>query len=112
MESLSSGGSEHTEQSRTLNQMKFKFLRLNAAEVDRFQLSIRTGSSKDLLVWMLLLNTGRVLGETTFKFSPRWRSGILIDSKKLRRSLCRLDAAGLIQVELRKGKSPVVTLIT
>ena len=90
---------------------RFKFLSLTPAQVQRFLSSTTGGSSRDLLVWMLLLNAVRVAQQKTIKFSPRWRFGVDLDRKTVYRCLQRLQAAGLIGVEFRRGKSPLITVI-
>lgn len=91
--------------------IRFHFLQVTAEQTQRFLCCTRGGSSRDLLVWMLLLNTARVCRTQTIKFSPRWRFGVEIDQKTVYRSLKRLNFAGLIDVEFRRGKSPRVTLL-
>lgn len=90
--------------------IRFKFLSLTSQQVQQFLSTTTGGSSRDLLVWMLLLNAGRVTRQKTIKFSPRWRFGIDIDRKTTYRCLKRLKRAGLIDVEFRRGKSPLVTI--
>jgi hypothetical protein len=90
--------------------VKFKFLRLTAEQVQQFLASTAGGSSRDLLVWMLLLNAAQVSRQETIKFSPRWRFGVDLDRKTVYRCLKRLASAGLIGVEFRRGKSPLVTV--
>ena len=93
-----------------LNGVRFKFLSLTSQQVQHFLSATTGGSSRDLLVWMLLLNAARVSRKKTIKFSPRWRFGIDIDRKTVYRCLKRLKSAGLIGVEFRRGKSPLVTI--
>jgi hypothetical protein len=90
---------------------KFKFLSLTPEQIHRFLSTTTGGSSRDLLVWMLLLNAGRVTQQKTLKFSRRWRIGVDIDRKTVYRCLQRLSSAGLVGVEFRRGKSPLVTLL-
>jgi hypothetical protein len=90
--------------------VRFKFLTLTSEQVQQFLSSTTGGSSRDLLVWMLLLNAARVTRQKTIKFSPRWRFGVDIDRKTVYRCLKRLTSAGLIGVEFRRGKSPFVTI--
>ena len=92
------------------NSTKFKFLSLHPGEVLRFLNGIKTGSSRDLLIWMLVLNAARVTKQSKFKFTRRWYTGLPFDRKTIYRSLKRLSAAGLVLTEFRRGKSPVVTL--
>ena len=61
--------------------IRFHFLQVTAEQTQRFLCCTRGGSSRDLLVWMLLLNTARVCRTQTIKFSPRWRFGVEIDQK-------------------------------
>jgi predicted transcriptional regulator len=90
--------------------VRFKFLSLTAQQVQQFLSATSGGSSRDLLVWMLLLNAARVSRKKAIKFSPRWRFGVDIDRKTIYRCLKRLNSAGLIDVEFRRGKSPLVTI--
>ena len=93
------------------NGVRFKFLKLTSQQVQHFLSSTTGGSSRDLLVWMLLLNAAQVSRKKTIKFSPRWRFGVDIDRKTVYRCLKRLKSAGLIGVDFRRGKSPLVTII-
>ena len=91
--------------------VRFKFLKLTSQQVQHLLCSTSGGSSRDLLVWMLLLNAARVSRMKTIKFSPRWRFGVDIDRKTVYRCLMRLKSAGLIGVEFRRGKSPIVMIL-
>ncbi len=93
------------------NGVRFKFLSVTSEQVQQFLCSTTGGSSRDLLVWMLLLNAARVSREKTIKFSPRWRFGVNVDRKTVYRCLKRLKVAGLIDVEFRRGKSPIVRIL-
>lgn len=92
------------------NGVRFKFLILTSQQVQQFLASTNGGSSRDLLVWMLLLNAARVSRKKTIQFSPRWRFGVDMDRKTVYRCLKRLQSAGLIGVEFRRGKSPLVNI--
>lgn len=94
------------------SQTKFKYLMLQSEEALIFLQKTKAGSSKDLLVWMLLLNTARVIHQQTFTFTPRWRTGLQMDRKVVYRSLKRLHESGLVEVEFRRGKSPRVSMIS
>lgn len=87
---------------------KFKFLKLTAEEVQRFLSCSSSGSSRDVLVYMLVTNALRVSREEKLAFTPRWRQGVQIARKTLTRSLKRLHEWGLLVVEFRTGKSPIV----
>jgi|GEM_PF-2544498 len=93
------------------NRVRFKFLSLSPKEVQQFLSSTAGGSSRDLLVWMLIINAARVSREKTIQFSARWRFGVDIDRKTIYRCLKRLELSGLISVDFRRGKSPLITLI-
>ena len=90
--------------------VRFKFLSLTAQQVQQFLSATCGGASRDLLVGMLLLNAARVSRKKAIKFSPRWRFGVDFDRKTIYRCLTRLNSAGLIDVEFRRGKSPLVTI--
>lgn len=87
---------------------KFKFLKLTAEEVQRFLPCSSSGSSRDLLIYMVAINALRVSREEKLAFTPRWRQGVEIARKTLTRSLKRLHEWGLLVVEFRTGKSPIV----
>ena len=92
------------------NLPRFKFLKLQAEEVLSFMNSTQAGTSRDLLVYMLVLNAERVTKLQTVKFTRRWRTGLPLDRKTIYRCLKRLHQAGLIHAEFQRGKSAVVTI--
>jgi hypothetical protein len=87
---------------------KFHFLKISADEAQQFAQRVTRGSSSDLMVWMLALNALRVEAKDQLRFTPRWRHGIDLQQKTVYRSLKRLHKAGLLSVQFRKGKSPIV----
>ena len=50
--------------------------------------------------------------QTRFKFTPKWYDGFYVSPATVRRSLQRLEQAGLIRVEHRPGRAPVVRILT
>ena len=46
-----------------------------------------------------------------FRFTPKWHNIFYISPPTLRKSLHRLQEAGLIRLEYRPGCSPIVTLL-
>ena len=49
--------------------------------------------------------------QSRFRFTPKWYVWLNIGPHALRRALQRLKEAGLIRLEYRPGRSPIVTLL-
>lgn len=96
--------------SHTASELKFKFLMLTSEQAQAFNSNLKRGSASDLLIWMLALNALRVTTLAQCNFTPRWRHGLNLSRKVVYRSLMRLNQAGLLCVQFRRGKSPVVSL--
>ncbi len=86
------------------------FLKLEPEEMERFVRSSPKGRF-DLLVWMLLLNAQRVTQSVEIKFTPRWWQSSKLDQRQVRDSLRHLASVGLVEVNSRRGKSPLVRLL-
>ena len=90
---------------------KVKFVSLTPAQVSHFHTRIVRGTSRDIVVYMVLLNVARILQKQKFQFTPRWRDWLKFDNHVIRRALQRLDKGGLIRADFHRGKSATITVL-
>ena len=90
---------------------KIRFLTLTFDQANRVVAYVPNATARDLMVWMSLLNASRVLRESEFQFTPRWRGSLNLDDQVVRRALQRLQRGRLIRVQFRRGKSPEVAIL-
>jgi hypothetical protein len=93
---------------------KFKFLKITQDEILAFENAMKAVqphaviSHRDFLVYQVVLNAATVLRECYFALTPQWYRGLPLNARRVAQSLDRMQKAGLLEVERRRGKSALV----